>query len=85
MVAWIPQSTVGILINKGYRNIHANLPEVRVRLQVHDSLAGTYPTEMGELLLPRIMAECSVALPYKQPIVIPVDVRTSEVSWGACG
>jgi DNA polymerase I-like protein with 3'-5' exonuclease and polymerase domains/uracil-DNA glycosylase len=84
-VAWIPQSTVACLINRGYRNIHRNEPDVEVLLQVHDSLAGQYPIDGGETYRNRILSHCAVGLPYPEPLIIPVGLKTSKVSWGACG
>jgi len=83
-LAWVPQSTVSIIINKIWKNIHDNLPEVEILLQVHDSLAGQYPkhlTEMPE----RIKKEASIVVPYEDPLVIPFGVKTSLESWGKCG
>lgn len=82
-VAWIPQSTVGILINKGLKVIDATMPQVQLLLQVHDSLVGQYPSSMPELRIP-IAKACEIALPYQDPLIIPVGVKTSEVSWGDC-
>lgn len=84
-VATIPQSTVACLINRGYRNIHRNLPEVKVLLQVHDSLAGQYQTHLGDWAVRRIQEECAVPLPYAEPLIIPVGIKTSTISWGHCG
>jgi DNA polymerase I-like protein with 3'-5' exonuclease and polymerase domains len=84
-VAWIPQSTVGCLINRAYKNISDHLPEVDVLLQVHDSLAGQYPIENREHHLASILKEAQIVLPYKEPIIIPVGVKTSTKSWGECG
>lgn len=83
-VAWIPQSTVACLINRGYHNIHTNEPEVEVLLQVHDSLAGQYPLRQAAIHRSNILSHCAVELPYQQPLIIPVGVKTSTVSWGAC-
>lgn len=83
--AWIPQSTVGCLINRAYVNIHRDLPEVQVLLQVHDSLAGQFPTDREAELLPKILAAAHIELPYADPLVIPVGVKTSPLSWGHCG
>lgn len=84
-IAWVPQSTVGCLINRGYRNIFDNLKEVQVLLQVHDSLAGQFKSELTEWAVKRIVEECSIQLPYERPITIPVGIKTSDKSWGACG
>lgn len=83
--AWIPQSTVACLINRGYRNIYDNLKEVQVLLQVHDSLAGQFPTYLGEWATKRIVEECLIELPYPDdPLIIPVGIKTSTKSWGDC-
>lgn len=84
-VAWIPQSSVGCLINRAYVNIDRNLPEVEVLLQVHDSLAGQFQTVYGDWALRRIVEEASVAIPYDDPLFIPVGVVSSTASWGECG
>ncbi len=82
--AWKPQSTVACLINRGYYNIYRNLPEAHVLLQVHDSLAGQYPTHLGDWAKRRIVEECSISLPYEDPLIIPVGIATSPISWGDC-
>lgn len=84
-VAWVPQSTVGCLINRGYRNIHNHEPDIEVLLQVHDSLAGQYPTSIRDSAISRILAHCAVPLPYPEPLIIPVGIKTSTISWGDCG
>ena len=84
-IAWIPQSTVGILINHAYVNIDRNLPEVQVLLQVHDSLAGQYPYARAVEHRAAILREAAVPLPYAEPLIIPVGIKTSTRSWGDCG
>jgi len=84
-VASIPQSTVACLINRGYYNLHHNHPEIEVLLQVHDSLAGQYPREIQSTALQTIQSACSVILPYKNPLIVPVGIKSSADSWGACG
>lgn len=82
-VAWIPQSTVSVVINKIWVNIHSNLPNVEVLLQVHDSLAGQIPTSLVPETLPKLKAEAQVVVPYDDPLIIPVGIKTSTQSWGA--
>lgn len=82
--AWEPQSTVGLLINEGLIAIDQNEPDIEVLLQVHDSLAGQYDTDKP-YLIDHIKQRCEIELPYEHPIVIPVGVATSTVSWGHCG
>lgn len=83
-IAWIPQSTVGILIDHVWLNIHDTLPEAEVLLQVHDSLMGQFPKHRAAYVLPRL-AECArVVIPYDDPLIIPIGVKTSDTSWGEC-
>lgn len=82
--AWIPQSTVGCLINHGLVAIDKELPEVQVLLQVHDSLAGQFPTHFGDWMVKKIVKCVEIPLPYDDPLTIPVGVKTSIHSWGDC-
>jgi DNA polymerase I-like protein with 3'-5' exonuclease and polymerase domains len=83
-VAWIPQSTVGLVINHGWRNIDQNLPDVWVHLQVHDSLVFSYPVEKEEECLADVRRETTIVVPYPDPLTIPVGLKTSHISWGDC-
>lgn len=83
-VAWGPQSTIGILINKIWLAFHAKLPEVQVLLQVHDSLAGQFPTHRRDLLVPLMKEASRIVIPYPDPLIIPTGIKTSEISWGDC-
>lgn len=85
--AWRPQSEVGLLINKGLVSLErayqqGELP-VEVLLQVHDSLAGQYPSNRTDCP-DAIKSHCEIALPYTTPITIPVGIVTSTESWGGC-
>lgn len=82
--AWIPQSTVSRIINGAWLNIYDNLKEVEVLLQVHDSLVGQFPTHRREHCLARLQEECRITVPYDDPLIIPIGIKTSEVSWGDC-
>ncbi len=83
-VAWIPQSTVSIVINKIWQNIYDNCPDVEVLLQVHDSLAGQFPTNKKEACLMQMKEQSRIVVPYEDPLVIPTGIGVSEVSWGEC-
>ena len=85
-LAWTPQSTVGLLVNKIAVRIDREIPEVQLLLQVHDSLNGQYPTHLGEPMRDRILrlAE-SVPVPCKTgTIYIPAGMKTSTKNWGDC-
>lgn len=83
-IAWIPQSTVGCLINRAYMAIDEQEPEIEILLQVHDSLAGQFPTRREAELIQRVIELAEIPLPYDDPLVIPVGCKTSRVSWGEC-
>jgi DNA polymerase I-like protein with 3'-5' exonuclease and polymerase domains/uracil-DNA glycosylase len=83
-IAWLPQSTVGILINHALVNIDENLSWAQLLLQVHDSLVGQFPTRMGDWAVQQIVQQAEIPLPYSDPLVIPVGVKTSLKSWGDC-
>lgn len=102
-VAWIPQSTVSIVINKIWMNLFQNRQEAEwsfdidflrsrllasdpcdVLLQVHDSLAGQFPTYRKEACVARMLELSKIVIPYDDPLIIPTGVNCSEVSWGAC-
>lgn len=81
-MAWIPQSTIGLLINKIWQNLRAH--KIQVLLQVHDSLTGQFPTAEKDAKLSIISKVGGIVLPYAEPLIIPIGVKTSEESWGAC-
>lgn len=83
-IAWVPQSTVACIINRGYVALCRDYPEIDVLLQVHDSLAGQFPTHLGDWAKSKIAKSCEVELPYETKTIIPVDVHTSLESWGGC-
>jgi DNA polymerase I-like protein with 3'-5' exonuclease and polymerase domains len=83
-VAWIPQSTVGIVINRAWLNFYEQIPEVQVLIQVHDSLAGQFPTHRRDFLLPQMREASRIVIPYEDPLIIPTGIKTSTVSWGDC-
>lgn len=84
-VAWIPQSTVACLINRAYVAIDESLsPEVEILLQVHDSLVGQYDLLRAEEFRAKVIAASQIVIPYDDPLVIPVGIKTSTKSWGDC-
>ncbi len=87
-LAWTPQSTVAGVINRALVNIdeaeQAGQTAIQLQLQVHDSLAGQFPTETREQSLADLHRLSSITIPYNDPLVIPVGIGTSIDSWGAC-
>jgi len=83
-LAWQPQSVVGRVINTAWQRIHAEAPEIQVLLQVHDSLSGQFPTHLKETSLTKLKDLSTVIVPYVDPLIIPVGIKTSDLSWGDC-
>lgn len=83
-IAWVPQSTVSVVINKIWERLYVEVPEVQVLLQVHDSLAGQFPEGNEEYFRNAITSRAQVTIPYEEPLVIPFSLKTSSVSWGDC-
>jgi len=83
-IAWIPQSTVSVVINKIWERIYREIPEVQILMQVHDSLPGQLPSDQVDSLIPRIREASKIVVPYDDPLVIPINIKTSTKSWGDC-
>ena len=86
-LAWTPQSTVGILINRILLAIDQTMPDVQLLLQVHDSLTGQFPTAVEEERKAQLLTlASSIKIPCKSgAISVPAGLVTSTTSWGACG
>ena len=83
--AWVGSSPVSTLINKGFVNIdQKERGVIDVRMQVHDSLAGTFKT--ADTTAPqRILEHCRVPMPFHgKEYIIPVNIKTSTKSYGEC-
>lgn len=83
-LAWVPQSTVAIVINTAYNRITRELPTSQILLQVHDSLVGQTPIHEWKATKPLLRSLLNVTIPYDDPLVIPTGLKTSTVSWGDC-
>jgi len=87
-VAWIGQSTTSICINTGFVNLDEFEERehwgILVRLQIHDSIAGEFPTARRDECVEKIRELCSITVPYDEPFVMPIGLKTSETSWGDC-
>jgi len=83
-IAWQPQSEVGILTNKGLVNIETKEKgKIQVLLQTHDSVSGQF-LKTDKTAKERIIKHMTTTLPYKEPLTIPVDIETSDRSYGDC-
>lgn len=82
-LAWVPQSTVALYINKIWLAVATEIPEIQILAQVHDSLVWQAPTQLFEQIQANFKAIAnSIPIPYDDPLVIPVGFKSSPVSWG---
>jgi len=82
-LAWIPQSTIAVLINKIWERLDNQFPEIHVLLQVHDSLGFQHPAALGaNFVRERVIPACRVPVPYPDPLYIPLEVKGPAASWG---
>lgn len=87
-LAWVPQSTVAGVINRALVAIDAaeQRGETSIQLmgQVHDSLFGQFRTDRAEDEIATLRRLARVEVPYETPLVIPVGINCSTISWGSC-
>lgn len=80
-LAWIGQSTVAITTNKAWSQLSQRIPWAQVLLQVHDSLVLQIP-ESRWAERKEIYQKMLMEIPFKDPLIIDVDLKASPVSWG---
>lgn len=84
-LAWVPQSTVALVIDKGLVNIDRNLRgRVDPLLQVHDSLVMQCRTDSFDRLKAEVKEQLRITIPYDDPLIIGVGIKASTSSWGEC-
>lgn len=88
-VAWIPQSTVAIVTNRGLKAIDKWTCEggpVQLLLQTHDSLTLQFPKRNNSTqeIVDAIRERMEITIPYPDPLVIPITIKMSTSSWGEC-
>lgn len=86
-LAWGPQSTVGLVINQGMKNLRRSeiysRYAIQLLMQVHDSCDLQYPIEFDSPeLRASIRNEFLIEIPYDDPLIIPVGLKFSTKSWG---
>lgn len=82
-LAFVPQSTVADVINRGLLNVWANMRD-RVFLlgQVHDSLLMQVVLDDLPNSLQMLNENMRIVVPYPDPLIIPLEAKVSERSWG---
>lgn len=83
-LAWVPQSTVGLVINRVWERIWNEVPEIQVIIQVHDSLGGQFRIDRRDYCIQQLKERTQIVIPYDDPLIIPTGLKTSQISWGHC-
>lgn len=81
-LAWLPQSTIAILASLIHMAFEDACPDVEITIQCYDSIAGHYPTDKEHIVLPILNEARKIMVPYPKPLLIPMGLKTSTVSWG---
>lgn len=82
-LAWVPQSTVAILISKIQMRMTELLGnDAPIIMQGHDSVVGEYWTIDEGRVLPVLHEASKIVVPYPDPLYIPLELATSTSSWG---
>lgn len=85
-LGWIPQSTVAILISLMQMKMNELMEMHRLHapiiMQGHDSVVGEYLTTEEDKCLPLLYQASRIAVPYDDPLFIPLELATSASSWG---
>lgn len=81
-LAWKPQSTVALIINRGIIRVKHAFPSVIPIMQVHDSFLGQIPlADYQAGILADIRRHMLIELPYPRPHTIDISVKCSARSW----
>lgn len=85
-LAWIPQSTIGILCSRGAVSLRETLSWCQVLIQNHDSVVFQIPLEhFNPADLAQIHSLLHIPIPYlDDPLIIPWNLKASTKSWGDC-
>lgn len=83
-LAWLGQSGVAIAINHAMKQVRRAFQrsDVRLKLQVHDSLLLAVRQELCPAIFPDIIRAMRVRIPFDDPLYIPVSLKWSDRSWG---
>lgn len=92
-LAWIPQSTVGNIINIAWMRMDKlRADQAYVSMQVHDSLVSQHNKDYAYDTLAYLHQAMLVEVPYETPLVIPTSLEVSvdsvgtliAVDWDGC-
>ena len=80
---FVPYSTVADTINKGLLRLWAHYDgNIQLLCQVNNSIVFQLPEKGFEEHCQDLITLIQVPIPYPHPLIIPVSVKVSRVSWG---
>lgn len=83
-LAWIPQSTVAIIISKAMLTLDQYYPNIILLKQVHDSVVHQFVRKYQTEVLIATRRALEIECPYDDPLIIGSDADISDKSWGDC-
>lgn len=81
-LAWIPQSTVALIISKAMLTLDEYYPCIQLLAQVHDSVVHQFRKEHQREALILTRRALEITCPYDDPLIIGSDADISSKSWG---
>lgn len=83
-VAWIPQSTVALVISHAVITLSEQPKYNTLLSQVHDSVVTEFRAVHQRPALRELRDAMRVTIPYDDPLIIGADFKASPKSWGDC-
>ena len=78
-IAYVPQSTIGDLLNLGLYNVWSNVKDVQILGQVHDAILGQCHKDRVDELMPRVLEQMKNPLDIKgKQMIIPSSVEVGN-------
>ena len=73
-IAYVPQSTIGDLLNLGLYRVWNELEDVDILGQVHDAILGQFPKDKADEIIPKILKCMANPLTvHGRQMIIPSD------------
>tara|TARA_R100000963_G_scaffold34519_1_gene28421 strand:- start:564 stop:2084 length:1521 start_codon:yes stop_codon:yes gene_type:complete len=78
-IAYVPQSTIGDLLNHGLYKVWKNVEGVQILGQVHDAILGQCPIERVDELMPKVLEQMHNPIMIKErKMIIPSSVEVGH-------
>ena len=78
-IAYVPQSTIGDLLNLGLYKVWQNVKDIEILGQVHDAILGQCPIDRVDELMPRVLEQMNNPLDVKgRQMIIPSSVEVGH-------